>query len=167
MGLPTTIDRDESADPVGRYLRKIGCFRLLSPGDEIEIAKQIEFHETEILRIIVLSPVFVDYLVKLGSQIEKRKASARRLLMHIHRKGPPVSVKDKTAFFLETIRQLKKILSIEGISCDKEMNSGLAPFKMPNREGKPHRQGARMFSELKIWRFELHNPHFSDIFLTH
>lgn len=152
--LPSVIDRDESTDPLGRYLRKIGCYRLLTRFDEVEIAKQIEAHEQEIMRASLKSPITVDYLIKLGCRIEKRRESARKLLMHIHRRGEPVALKDKTELFLQTIQQIKKILSIERKSGDKEMSSGLTLDLIARFEEDLHRQSPRLFRELKKWRFE-------------
>jgi hypothetical protein len=51
----------------------------------------------------------VDYIINLSYKIKSGKQAAGKILMHIHRRGEPVSLQDKIALFLKTTRPLRKL----------------------------------------------------------
>lgn len=146
--------RDAVSSPVARYLREIGSFPLLSAEDQVEIARQIESGEMEILRVILQSTVALNYIVNLGNQIESGQQAAGRILMHIHRRGEPVSPQDKVELFLETTRILNKLFRALNIDRKIMTAKGLKPEDKWRLEIKLNRQGDQIFDLLKNWRFE-------------
>jgi RNA polymerase primary sigma factor len=146
--------RDAVCSPVARYLREIGSFPLLSAEDQVELAKQIEIGEMEILRVILQSTVALNYIINLGHQIESGQQAAGRILMHIHRRGEPVSPQDKVELFLETTRILNKLHGALNLDRKRQAAERLKPENKWRLEIKLNRQGDQIFDLLKNWRFE-------------
>ena len=148
-------ERDAASNPVSRYLRQISRYRLLTGGDEVELAKKIENGEQEILRAIQKSAVALEYIINLSYQIKSCKQSAGKILMHILRRGAAVSLQDKVELFLNTTRMLKKLHSVAKNDREKLAAGGLQPGEKLRLEEKLKRQGERIFNVLQNWRFEL------------
>ena len=146
--------RDAVSSPVSRYLKKISCFGLLKGADEVEIAKKIEIGELEILRSILQSTVAREYIISLSCQIKSGQQAAGKILMHILRRGEPVSSQDKVELFLKTTRQLKKLHTAAKTGREKLAAGGLPLGEKLCLEEKLNRQGDRIFNLLKNWRFE-------------
>ena len=147
-------NRDAARGQVGRYLKQISCFRLLTHEDEVEIAKRIEIGEQEILRTALQSTIAVDHIINLGLHIKNGKGAAGKILMHIHRRGEPVSLPDKIALFLKTTRQLKKLHTAANTVRKSLAAGGLKPAERQRLEEKRNRQDQQIFNLLKTWRFE-------------
>jgi RNA polymerase primary sigma factor len=147
-------ERDAVSNPVSRYLKRINCFGLLTGEDEVEIAKKIETGEQEILRAILQSTIALGYIINLSRQIKSGKQTAGKILMHIFRRGEPVSSQDKVGLFLKTTRQLKKLHTAVKTGHAKLAAGGLKPGEKLSLEEKRNRQGDRIFNLLKNWRFE-------------
>jgi hypothetical protein len=147
-------ERDALSNPVSRYLKKISCFGLLKGADEVEIAKKIEIGEHEILRSILQSTIALNFILNLSCQIKSGKQTAGKILMHILRRGEPVSSLAKVELFLKTTRQLKKLLAAAKTGREKLAAGGLQLSEKRCLEEKLNRQGDRIFNLLKNWRFE-------------
>ena len=147
-------DRAAVCDPVTRYLKEIGDFGLLTHEDEVEIAKQIEIGEQEILRAILQSTIALDYIINLSYQIKSGKQAAGKILMHIHRRGEAVSSQDKIDIFQKTTRKLKKLHTTAKTGCEKLDAGGLKPGEKQHLMEKLNRQSDQIFNLLEIWRFE-------------
>ena len=147
-------ERDAVSNPVSRYLKKISCFGLLTGAEEVEIAKKIEIAELEILQAILQSTVALDYIINLSCQIKSGQQTAGKILMHILRRGGPVSLQNKVELFLKTTRQLKKLHTDVKTGREKLVAGRLPPDKKLCLEEKLNRQGNRIFNLLKNWRFE-------------
>jgi RNA polymerase sigma factor (sigma-70 family) len=142
------------ADPVGSYFQKIAPYARLTPHDEIAIAKKIESGENEILNALLRSSGAVKPILDLGRRINTGNQAAGKILMHIHRRGEPVSSQDKMNLFLETTRQLKKLHAAAKTCRAKLAAAGLKPDEKQRLEEKLNQLGNQMFSLLKVWRFE-------------
>ena len=147
-------ERDALSNSVSRYLKKINCFGLLKGEDEVEIAKKIEIGEQEILRAILQSKIALDYIINLSCQIKSGKQTAGKILMHILRRGEPVSSQAKIELFLKTTRRLKKLHAAAKAVREKLAAGGLQPGEKLCLEEKLNRQGDRIFNLLTNWRFE-------------
>ena len=64
----------ESSDPVSLYIKEMGRFRLLGREEELEIAKRIEAGEREVQEEILKSPLMLDYIIRIGQQVEAGEA---------------------------------------------------------------------------------------------
>jgi RNA polymerase primary sigma factor len=147
-------ERDAVSNPIRRYLRQIGRYKLLSGEDEVDIAKKIESGEQKILRAILQSAIARDHIINPSDQIKSRKQSAGKILMHIHRRGEAVSLQDKVQLFLKTSRTLKKLHIASENSREKLADGGFAPGEKQRLADKLNQQKGQIFNLLKTWRFE-------------
>jgi RNA polymerase sigma factor (sigma-70 family) len=143
-----------SAKSIGSYFQKIGSFARLTPEDEITIAKKMESAENEILRILLHSPVTIAHIIDLGHRIKTGKQAAGKILMHIHRRGQPVTLKEKIDLFKKTTRQLSKLQAREKADLEKLAAKGVKPDEKRCLAAKQNRRDQQMFNILKTWRFE-------------
>ena len=143
------IGQGALSDPVAHYFKRIGRFDLLTREDEAELAKQIEAGEQEILRAILQSTIAVDYLINLGCRIENGTQAAGRILMHIHRRGEPISLRNKMDLLLTTGRRLA-ILQAAAKTGRRELAAGgLKPGENRRLTENLKRLGGQMFNLLK------------------
>jgi RNA polymerase primary sigma factor len=68
---------DKSNDPVRLYLREMGIVPLLTREGEVTIAQRIERGQIKTRKAISRSPIAVERLLKIGTDLEKGKASIR------------------------------------------------------------------------------------------
>lgn len=153
-GIIGPSDLKSPTDPVHSYFQKIGLFTQLKSADEIAIAKKMETGENEILRALLQSPVAIISILDFGRRIKTGKPAAGKILMHIHRRGEPVSSQDKVDSFLKTIHQLRKLHAAAKTAREKLAAAGLKPGEKQRLKEKLNQQGNQMFNLLKTWRFE-------------
>src|SRR5258705_9727769 len=67
---PATDSLGESSDPVRLYLKEMGNFQLLSREQEGEIAKRIEAGENEVEEEVLVSPLMLDLVIRVGERVE-------------------------------------------------------------------------------------------------
>jgi len=140
--------------PVNSYFQRISRFDRLKPEEEIAIARKIESGENKILRALLQSPFAITPILDLGRRIKTGNSAASRILMHIHRRGEPVSSSDKIDSFLKTIRQLHKLNDVAKTAREKLAAAELEPGEKQRLEKKLNLQSDQMFNHLKAWRFE-------------
>jgi len=68
---------DKSNDPVRLYLREMGIVPLLTREGEVTIAQRIERGQIKTRKAISRSPIAVERLLKIGTDLERGKASIR------------------------------------------------------------------------------------------
>jgi RNA polymerase primary sigma factor len=73
----TVDDFSESSDPVRLYLKEMGKFQLLTREGEVEVAKRIEAGAKEVEEEILKSPVMLDYIIRIGEQVEGADSDLR------------------------------------------------------------------------------------------
>ncbi|MBF0170951.1 MAG: RNA polymerase sigma factor RpoD [Nitrospinae bacterium] len=72
-----TVEADEeesfvsSEDPVRMYLKEMGSISLLTREGEVEIAKQIEEGQNEVIRSVINCPITVNEIVSLAERVKK------------------------------------------------------------------------------------------------
>lgn len=69
-----------SEDPVRMYLKEMGSIQLLDRKGEVEIAKQIEVGQQNLLDILLRSEVIIHYLFDLRLKLESGKSRARDIV---------------------------------------------------------------------------------------
>src|SRR5262249_44838272 len=74
-------DFSESSDPVRLYLKEMGKFQLLTREMEVEIAKRLEAGEREVEEEILKSPVMLDYVIRIGEQVEAADVDLREVFV--------------------------------------------------------------------------------------
>jgi RNA polymerase primary sigma factor len=70
-------DFSESSDPVRLYLKEMGKFQLLTREGEVEVARRIEAGEKEVEEEVLNSPIMLDYIIRIGEQVEAAEADLR------------------------------------------------------------------------------------------
>ncbi|MBI4528554.1 MAG: sigma-70 family RNA polymerase sigma factor, partial [Deltaproteobacteria bacterium] len=76
-----TEDIEENSDPVKLYLREIGSIPLLSRDDEVELVKEMEEGETQVMEAILSSPIALRCVLELGNKVERAELSVRDVLL--------------------------------------------------------------------------------------
>jgi len=143
-----------AAKSIGSYFHKIGSFARLTPEAEIAIAQKIESAENEILRTLLHSPATIAHIFDLSHRLKTRKPAAGKILMHIHRRGQPVTIKEKIELFQKTTRQIRKLQVQAKNGREKLVAGRVKPDEKRCLEAEQNQQGQQMFSLLKTWRFE-------------
>jgi RNA polymerase primary sigma factor len=73
----SVADFSESSNPVRLYLKEMGNFQLLTREGEVEVARRIEAGEKEAEEEVLNSPIMLDYIIRMGEQIEAAEADLR------------------------------------------------------------------------------------------
>ncbi len=154
---PAEPERDvfgRVTDPVKMYLREMGLVSLLSREDEVEIAKQIEAGDQEVLKALVQSTLGVDKIISLGDPLSKGEIRLRDVLRDV----------DEIDTFLEESVHAEKICKI--IDAIKEIarenahyRESLFTTKMdPGTRRKVrrciNRRNQKIFDYIKDWRLD-------------
>ncbi|MFQ5684460.1 MAG: sigma-70 family RNA polymerase sigma factor [Candidatus Binatia bacterium] len=63
-------ETNKSGDPVGLYLREIGSSPLLGRQGEVELAKEINKGEAQVVEAVLSSPMALRYVFELGEKVE-------------------------------------------------------------------------------------------------
>ncbi|MHC4884416.1 MAG: RNA polymerase sigma factor RpoD [Planctomycetota bacterium] len=71
---------DDIHDPVRMYLSEMGSIPLLTREREVELAKQIELYCKRFRKRLLESPVAIDRVIELHSNVEKNKTSLDKLI---------------------------------------------------------------------------------------
>jgi RNA polymerase primary sigma factor len=104
---PSATDGDtfgRVTDPVKMYLREMGLVSLLSREGEVEIAKQIEAGEQEVLKALVESTIGVLRIINLGGRLSKGEIRLRDVLRDV----------DETDTYIEESVHTEKICNMVG-----------------------------------------------------
>jgi len=66
-----------AGDPVALYLREIGSVPLLTRQDEVQLAKEKEQGEAQVLEAVFSSPIALRFVFKLGERVQRAELSVR------------------------------------------------------------------------------------------
>jgi RNA polymerase primary sigma factor len=119
-GPPPEPERDvfgRVTDPVKMYLREMGLVSLLSREDEVEIAKQIEAGEQEVLQALLQSTVGTEKIIGLADPLAKGEIRLRDVLRDV----------DEIDTFVEESVHAEKICRI--IDAIKEIHQENAHYR--------------------------------------
>ncbi len=155
--MPPEPERDvfgRVTDPVKMYLREMGLVSLLSREDEVEIAKQIEAGEQEVLKTLVQSTVGVEKIISLGDPLSKGQIRLRDVLRDV----------DEIDTFVEESVHREKICRI--IDSVKEIYQENAQYRESMFSTKMdsgarrrarrciNRRNHKIFDHIKDWRLD-------------
>ena len=108
---------DKTNDPVRMYLREMGTVPLLTREKEVEIARRIERFRLNVLKALSRSPIAVQEMFALRTQLEKGKKSIKEIVVFSHDE----LTEDKVAARLRDV-----IATIDEIEC---LNKRLTQIK--------------------------------------
>jgi len=100
----------QASDPVRTYLRKIGSVSLLSREREVEIAKQIEQGEKEVLCAVIESPLAMRDITALGEELRKGKLRIRDVIKDFDPDALEEDEQKATAHLIAVIEKIHKRL---------------------------------------------------------
>jgi RNA polymerase primary sigma factor len=141
-------------DPVKMYLREMGLVSLLSREGEVEIAKQIEAGEQDVLMALVESTVGVRSIIRFGENLRNGQVRLRDVLRDV----------DETDAYIEEEEHAQKILNIvDKIKRIARQNEGyrdqlFGPPTDPEERRRVrrciNRRNRKIFNNIKDWRLE-------------
>lgn len=79
----------ESSDPVALYLREIGSVPLLTRVHEVELAKEREEGEAQVVEAVLSSPIALRYVLELGDKVERAELTLGDVLVDIDQEEEP------------------------------------------------------------------------------
>lgn len=104
-----TEDIGESSDPVTLYLREIGSVPLLTREGEVELAKEKEQGEAQVLEAVLSSPVALRLVLELGEKVERAELSVRDVLVHTEENEKLIEESVQQKLFLKEIARLLRL----------------------------------------------------------
>ncbi len=141
-------------DPVKMYLREMGLVSLLSREGEVEIAKQIEAGDLEVLQALVESTLGVRRIITLGDHLKRGDMRLRDVLRDV----------DETDVYIEESVHTEKICNIINITrrIHKESESYRKRLFGPSINSEQrrrirrcvNRRNRKVFDYVKDWRLE-------------
>ncbi len=104
-----TEDIGGSSDPVTLYLREIGSVPLLTREGEVELAKEKEQGEAQVLEAVLSSPVALRLVLELGEKVERAELSVRDVLVHMEEDEELIEESVQQKLFLKEIARLRRL----------------------------------------------------------
>ncbi|NVM23224.1 MAG: RNA polymerase sigma factor RpoD [Desulfobacterales bacterium] len=141
-------------DPVKMYLREMGLVSLLSREGEVEIAKQIEAGEQEVLKALVDSTVGGRRIIALGKDLRGGRVRLREVLRDV----------DEADTYIEESEHIQKICNIidniEKIDLENEIyreclfGPPMDPEARRRVRRSVNRRNRKIYDHVKDWRLE-------------
>ncbi|UCD88383.1 MAG: sigma-70 family RNA polymerase sigma factor, partial [Desulfobacterales bacterium] len=141
-------------DPVKMYLREMGLVSLLSREDEVEIAKQIEAGEQEVLKALVQSATGVERIIGLADPLSKGEIRLRDVLRDVDEIDTFVEESvhtEKICKIIDDIREIhKENARYRKSLCDNKMDPGA------RRRARRciNRRSQKILELIKDWRLD-------------
>ncbi|MGK7344220.1 MAG: RNA polymerase sigma factor RpoD [Candidatus Nitrospinota bacterium M3_3B_026] len=108
-------DREEETfisteDPVRMYLKEMGSISLLTREGEVEIAKQIEEGQNEVISAVVNCPITINEIVFLAEQVKNERIPFQSFVNcdDISEDSPPAKLRGRIKKVFNLIRQLSR-----------------------------------------------------------
>ncbi|MBI2985675.1 MAG: sigma-70 family RNA polymerase sigma factor [Deltaproteobacteria bacterium] len=151
------LEREEevakSSDPVALYLREIGSVPLLTRESEVELAKEKEQGEAQVLEAVLSSPIALRYVLELGEKVASAELSVRDLLVDTEEGGKSIDETFSQKRFLKEIGKLRH-LQLDFEAMHRELGKKRISMQRRARFGKDLSKKKReIFWALKDLRF--------------
>ena len=151
----STVDFGTVADPVKMYLREMGFVTLLSREGEVEIAKEIEAGEQEVLRAMIDSEIGVKYILTIGERIKNEELCIKHVLRDVDEGDTYIDEVFQVEKFLRTVTSIEKINKKNIVYREKLMSSALSDDEQRRIRRNITRRNNKIFNSLKQWHFEV------------
>ncbi len=155
--VPLEPDRDtfgRITDPVKMYLREMGLVSLLSREGEVEIAKQIEAGEQEVLMAIVESTVGVRAIISLGATLRDGQVRLRDLLRDVDEIDTFIEEEEHTRKILNIVEEIKTISEENETYRQKLFGPPMDAETRRRVRRSVNRRNRKIFNYIKDWRLE-------------
>ena len=100
---------DKTNDPVRMYLREMGTVPLLTREKEVEIARRIERFRLNVLKALSRSPIAVQEMFALRTQLEKGKKSIKEIVVFNHDELTEDKVAARLRDVIATIDEIERL----------------------------------------------------------
>lgn len=141
-------------DPVKMYLREMGLVSLLSREDEVQIAKQIEAGEQEVLMALVQSTTGVEKIIGIASPLSKGLIRLRDVLRDVDEIDTFVEESVHTEKICRIIGDIKKIHE-ENTDYRKSLfDDKMEPGARRRTRRSINRRNQKIFENIQDWRLD-------------
>jgi RNA polymerase primary sigma factor len=154
---PAQPDRDvfgRVTDPVKMYLREMGLVSLLSREDEVEIAKQIEAGEQEVLKALVYSTIGVEKLIRLGTPLAKGEIRLRDVLRDVDEIDTFVEESVHTEKICKIINAIRRIHRENDRLRESLFLTKMDASQRRKARRSINRRNQRIFELIEDWRLD-------------
>jgi len=146
-------DFSESSDPVRLYLKEMGRFQLLTREAEVAVAKRIKAGAREVEEEILNSPVMLDYVIRIGEQVEASDVDLREVFeeneeaLADEEKGPEAdqAQRERLLSFTRKLTKLREKLE----KTEEALRAKPGPRRRSNLDKQYARLKLRVKDELK------------------
>ncbi len=150
----SSADYGRMNDPVKLYLREMGMVTLLSREGEVEIAKEIEAGEREVLRALIDTQTGVDCILDLGEKMEQALVRPRYILKDLDEGDNYVDEAVQIDKFLVACQLIREIHNENKDLREKLFTEKLSAEAKRRVRRSINRRNRKIFNLLKNWRFE-------------
>ena len=148
------LDFGSVTDPVKMYLREMGGVTLLSREGEVEIAKEIEAGEQDVLKAMLETSIGMDFLLAIGDEIESGALRPKHVLRDIDEGDTYVDEVLQIERFLNTMGIIRAITAENNAYRTKMFTCILESDEMRRVRRCIARRNRKIFEQLKSWRLE-------------
>ncbi|MBW1770253.1 MAG: sigma-70 family RNA polymerase sigma factor, partial [Deltaproteobacteria bacterium] len=156
-GPPPEPERDvfgRVTDPVKMYLREMGLVSLLSREDEVEIAKQIEAGEQEVLQALLQSTVGTEKIIGLADPLVKGEIRLRDVLRDVDEIDTFVEESVHTEKICRIIDAIKEIHEENAHYRESLFATKVDPGARRRARRCINRRNHRIFEHIQDWRLD-------------
>jgi len=141
-------------DPVKMYLREMGLVSLLSREDEVEIAKQIEAGEQEVLQAVLQSTVGTEKIIGLADPLSKGEIRLRDVLRDVDEIDTFVEESVHTEKICRIIDAIKEIHQENAQYRESLFATKVEPGARRRARRCINRRNHRIFEHIQDWRLD-------------
>jgi RNA polymerase primary sigma factor len=141
-------------DPVKMYLREMGLVSLLSREDEVEIAKQIEAGEQEVLMALVQSTRGVEKIMGLADPLSKGEIRLRDVLRDVDEIDTFVEESVHTEKICRIIDDIKEIHEENTHYRKSLFDNKMNPGARRRARRSINRRNQKIFENIQDWRLD-------------
>ena len=108
-------EAERSGDPVALYLREIGAVRLLTREGEVEMARQMEERQTQVIEETLSTPFALRVVLALGEKLKKGQLKLRDVLLEAPSGEEPMELSGQSGevgrgkWFLKELEKISRL----------------------------------------------------------
>jgi len=151
---PTKDAFGRVTDPVKMYLREMGLVSLLSREGEVEIAKQIEAGEQDVLMALVESTIGVRAIIGLGKRLRNGEVRLRDLLRDVDEADVYIEEEEHAQKISNIVDKIGRIARQNEKYREELFGLPMDPEERRRVRRCINRRNRKIFKYIKDWRLE-------------